>query len=52
MKWGYDMNALRHKLIADLFELPVWERGKQWKPDPRYQLPRQPKTVTKTEDLA
>jgi hypothetical protein len=20
-------NALRHKLIADLFDLPVWERG-------------------------
>ena len=21
-------DALRHKLLADLFELPVWERGK------------------------
>jgi hypothetical protein len=21
-------DALRHKLIADLFDLPVWERGK------------------------
>lgn len=21
-------DKLRHKLIADLFELPVWERGK------------------------
>lgn len=20
-------DALRHKLIADLFELPIWERG-------------------------
>jgi len=23
-----ERNALRHKLVADLFELPVWERGK------------------------